>query len=647
MSGTRRQAGARRGHRRRDAGGGPARAAQPERGGANPAAQRARARWPWLLAAALIVAAVALFLAPALRGEFTNWDDDVNVTGNPLLTEQAGGARLARIWGGPYRNLYIPLTYTSYLADLAVGGGRPAAFHLGNIVLHAAASVGVLLLLGLLLRADRGGARPGRGALVLAASAGAVVFALHPVQVEPVAWITGRKDVLSGALAVWAWVAYVAATPPEGRVRPWVFAAALAALAASLLAKPAAITLPLAMAAADVAVRRAGWRRTALRVSPFLAVGAAMALVTAGAQVVPEELARRVAPWMRPAVAGDALLFYAGKLAWPADLAPVYGRVPWEVPPVPGHLVLLVVAVLLAAGAWMRARWWAGPAVFVAGLLPVLGFAPFLFQIYSTVADRYLYLPMTGVALGATLGAAWVLRRWARAVVPLAVVVVAAGCVLGVLSARQTAVWRDSLGVWTRALRVAPGVAESHNNMGIALAMAGRDAEAFTHFSEAVRLKPHYADALNNYAIGLMDRGRAEEARRIMEGVVADRPRGVQGLITLGNAHAALGDAEAAATSYLAALAVEPRRADARYNLALARIAQERLGEAETLLRDVVRADPRHREGALTLGGVLERLGRPAEAAGLYRGVLATHPRDAEAAKGLARTEAAGRGDGM
>lgn len=596
-----------------------------------------------MVVAGVLVVAVMLFFAPSLRGGFTNWDDDVNVTGNPLLTEQADGGRLARIWSGPYRNLYIPLTYTSYLADLAVGGGRPFAFHLGNLVLHAAAAVGVLLLLGLLLRAGGAGG-VSRGGLVVAAAAGAAVFALHPVQVEPVAWITGRKDVLSGALAVWAWVAFVAATPPEGRVRPWVLAVALAALVASLLAKPAAITLPLAMVAADVAVRGVPWRRAALRVAPLMAVAGAMALVTAGAQVVPEELGRRVALWMRPAVAGDALLFYAGKLAWPADLAPVYGRVPWEVSPVAGYAVFLAVAAMLAAGAWTRARWWAAPAVFVAGLLPVLGFAPFLFQIYSTVADRYLYLSMTGVALGVSLGAVWVVSRWRRAVVPFAVAAVVAGGVLGALSARQTLVWRDSLSVWTRALHVAPGVAESHNNMGIALAMAGRDAEAFKHFSEAVRLKPHYADALNNYAIGLMDRGRADEARRIMEGVVADRPRGVQGLITLGNAHAALGDAEAAARSYLSALAVEPHRTDARYNLALARIAQESWGEAETLLREVMRADPRHREGALTLGGVLEKQGRPAEAAGLYRGVLATHPSDAEAAKGLRRTEAAGPG---
>ena len=123
MSGTRRQADARRGHRPRDAGGDPARAAQPE-GGGNPAASRLRAWWPWVVVAGVLVVAVMLFFAPSLRGGFTNWDDDVNVTGNPLLTEQADGGRLARIWSGPYRNLYIPLTYTSYLADLAVGGGR-------------------------------------------------------------------------------------------------------------------------------------------------------------------------------------------------------------------------------------------------------------------------------------------------------------------------------------------------------------------------------------------------------------------------------------------------------------------------------------------------------------------------------------------
>src|SRR5262245_7131136 len=154
----------------------------------------------WLLAAVVIVASVAVAFAPALVAGFTSWDDDINITANPFLHPfNARGLRL--IWTKPLQNLYVPLVYTTYGLDQLVGGGRPWAFHLTNVLLHAGSSVLVLAILsGFAQRARNMSAVPLIGALV---------FALHPLQVEPVVWCTGRKDVMSGFFALASMLFYL------------------------------------------------------------------------------------------------------------------------------------------------------------------------------------------------------------------------------------------------------------------------------------------------------------------------------------------------------------------------------------------------------------------------------------------------------
>ncbi len=580
-----------------------------------------------LLAAGLLVAIFAAF-SPALSAGFTNWDDDVNVTENPFLTPPTASG-IAALWRQSYRNLYVPLTYTSFAGDLAVGGGKPWAFHLGNILIHCASAVALAALLSRLLRAlPAREAAPPRGALLLPVAAGAVLFALHPVQVESVAWVTGRKDVLSGALALAAMLAYFRDGWGRRAAAPGLFVLAL-------LAKPSTVSLPLALAALEHAWLRTPPRRWAARLAPWFVVAGGWVLLTAGSQEIPALLARLAPAWKRPAVAGDALLFYAAKVAWPVGLSPVYGRVPWQVAGIAPWFGFLLFA--LAAGVLIgrRSRWGACLGVFLAGVLPVLGFLPFLFQIYSTVADRYLYLALPGVSLAAAFGMRLALDLRPRHAPAGWAAVVAVGLALGFASFTQTTHWRDSEALWRRAIAVEPRVAESHNNLGTALAARGREAEAFDHFSEAVRLKPEYEDALSNMANGLITRGRTDEAIAALHRALATKPNFVRAHITLGNALLESGDADSAAASYRRAIEIEPRQLDARYNLAHALLALGDRAGAERSLGEALERNPRFWRATLLLGIIREDEKRPVEAAELYRRTLEAEPGNAEAARRL------------
>jgi tetratricopeptide (TPR) repeat protein len=561
-------------------------------GASAPGDGRARRRGgATLLAAVLLVLATVAAYLPALRGGWV-WDDDAYVTENPLLAEPGG---LRKIWFSlESRSQYFPLTYTSFRAERALWGLDPLGYHLTNVLLHAANALLVWLLLARL-------SVP--GALFAAA-----LFALHPVQVESVAWVTERKNVLSGLFffaTILAWLRVQ--EPGERRPRRW-YAVSLACFALALSAKTTVAVLPAVLALllwfreGRVAARRL------LPLVPFAALGLGMGLVTvwwerfrqgtAGAEFAYPGAERLL-------IAGRALPFYLGKLLWPASLAFSYPR--WSIDAGDPRQYLWPAAVLgAAAGLWLgRARIGRGPFAaglfFLVCLLPLIGpFALYTFR-YSLVADHYQYLACLGplALFAAALQRVPGSRPAARAVrlgLPAAVLALCAA-----LTWRQAGIYRDGVTLWRDTLAKNPSswfarnnlahalhqqgdlegalaaVGEAlrlkaddpviHTNRGAILESAGRFDEAIESYREALRLLPGYPPAQTNLGSLLARAGRPAEAGGLIREALRDPSLRARAHLRMGDVHAMEGRLGEAAAAYRRALELRPDLEEARRKL--------------------------------------------------------------------------------
>ena len=474
----------------------------------------------------LVLAAVACFGVVGTYG-FTNAEDEALIARNPTFNPPTP-ASLRAIWTTPHLYLYIPATYTAWwlIAQVAQTGAdasgatlNPWVFHSANLLVHVAAALLVLQLLRRLTR--RNGA----------ALAGALLFAVHPIQTEAVAWTTGMKDTLCGALSFAALLGYVVTVDrrsngqglgvsPERsggasetallgrdaratRRHGGRYALATLFLVLAMLAKPAAVVVPVMALVIDRWILHRRWgdiaRALALWFVLIIPVMFVARAVQPAAEVAPAPL------WARPLVAADALAFYLGKLVLPVGLSNNYGRSP-EVILRSGaiYYTWLAPALLAAVVLWRRRDHWlvAAALLFVAGVLPVLGLTTFLYQIHSTVADRFLYLSM----LGAALAAAWLMsRRWSRATVAVAAVLL---IVLGVRSASQARVWRNRLTLSAHAVAVQPDNPAARSSYAGALIRENRIDEAIVQLEHVMRIMP------NDYTAELLARLREEEMKR-------------------------------------------------------------------------------------------------------------------------------------
>jgi tetratricopeptide (TPR) repeat protein len=529
--------------------------------------------------------ALSAFLihAQTLSFGFTNWDDDINVTLNPYVTPPSW-AGVAHHWCNAYRSLYVPLVYTAFALDGLVGGGEPWAFHLSNVLLHAAAAVAVVLIVNRLM-APNPAAKPGSPYLWVVAAGAGLIFAWHPLQVEPVSWITGRKDVLSGCLALWAVWFYLrsAADAPKPDLRRWSsfasvsYGGAFLLFCLSLTAKPSVVALPAGLLAIEWCLRPASVRRAAMRLAPWFAVAAGWAILTAASPL-----------WKRPLIAADAVWFYLKTLAWPVNLAPVYGRTPdlvtanlWTVLGAMA-LILTVAAALIKRGPLSAAGLFA-----LVMLMPVLGLTPFLFQNFSTVADRYLYVSMLGVALAVGTGLAPVMRLSRRGRMFVGALAAAVLALLAGLSVRQARIWRDSFALWEHNIRLYPQAAAAYHNLANAHVLAGRDEAAYPLFEQALALDPDFGESQNN--LGLI------EGRR-------------------GNHEQAVSRYNAALAAYERLNLRDTRVFEAQVNMAASLLALRRLDEAESQLRAALDRHPDSWQALTNMGLVLAAKGDPAGA---------------------------------
>lgn len=551
--------------------------------------------WPGLAAAAILAMLLVSYL-PAIRGGYV-WDDDVYLTANPLITASDG---LSRIWFSlDSPSQYFPLVYTTFRLEHAVWGMNPLGYHLVNVLLHA---LNALLVWGILRRL-----------CVPGAWLAAALFALHPVQVESVAWISELKNVLSvffSLLATRFWLEFI---DPRGG-RPWrAYCLALAFFVPALLSKTTACTLPAALLMIAWLKEGRFERRRALEVAPFLSLGLAMGLLAIWWErnhqgAVGGEFAFPAAE--RVLIAGRALWFYLGKLAWPRDLAFSYPR--WDLDP--GNVLDWLwpaAALATALGLWWQrervGRGVVAAAVFyVATLAPLLGFIPLYTFRYTFVADHYQYLAAVGpLAVFAAAAATYYKKllpdKPLGAVLPAAALLL----VLGVLTWRQGSAYENSLTLWTDTVAKNPASWMAHNNRGKALAEQGRTAEAMETFQRSLRLNPGNKDAHKNLALLLAGEGRMTEAFASYREAVRIDPGYFDAHYGFGTALGIKGMFAESITSLYRALAVRPDSAKTRNSLGVSLASLGRTAEAAGQFREALRLDPGNRQARANLEDAL------------------------------------------
>ena len=453
----------------------------------------------WLPPGLVVAVTLAAFL-PTLGNGFASWDDAINFLDNPYY-RGLGPAQLRWMFTTFHAGHYIPLTWLSLGLDYLLWGLQPAGYHLTSLLLHAATALAFYFVSLRLLRLALPPATS-PAALRWGAAVAALVFAVHPLRVESVAAATERRDVLSGLFYVLAVLCYLKAVADPARPRPrmswsarlrlrlpplW-YGLTLACFAAALLSKSIAVTLPVTLLVLDVyPLRRlggsTGWRtpRPWLEKLPFFAFAAVAAAVAFWA-LFPLGNTRSLEGMPLPLrflVSIYGLVFYLQKTLIPLDLSPLYPlnfQVTW---------IQFSVVIGGACLAWAcRHRWPAFTAaaiVYAVTVGPVIG----IFQNGpQAVADRYSYLPCLGWAV---LFGAGVARWWPqrRILAPVAAVWLAA---LAFLTWQQTALWRDSITLWSQAAVVTPGMRAAHFKIAQAHAQDGRTAEAIGAYREAMRL---------------------------------------------------------------------------------------------------------------------------------------------------------------
>lgn len=573
-------------------------------------------------ALAALVLLVVPFLAylPAMNGEFI-WDDVINVFRNPLLSEPGG---LRKIWFSTEAVDYYPLTTTTWWLEWHAWGRHTVGYHALNVMLHAYTAV----LLWQLLKALR----------VPGAWLAALVFTLHPVNVETVAWISERKNTLSMFFFAAAMLLFVKATgrssagertesddptKAEQPLRRGLYWASVGTFALGLLSKPSGVMLPVVLLAVEWYRRGRIGRADVLRSVPFFVLSAVISAVTIwvhNANGIGSFPVRTDSFPARLAGAGWAVWFYLDKLVRPVGLMFIYPR--WEIDPrsAVSYLPLAALALLSALFYWGR-RWWGrGPLLalvyFVAMLFPVLGFFNIYFFRFSFVADHWVYPAAIG-AIALMVGTATALLRRAgrRAVAVGSVAATGVVVVLGVLSYRHAGLFAAEDVLWRHAAEHNPAAWIAWHNLGDALAQRGQLEEAERHLRHSLSLA--LDDFRPHLSLGLLCQkqpGREDEALEWFRRAVALAPDRPDAHIALADALAARGDAAGAIRHFEQTLRLEPDAVQARTRLAALYRGAGRPEDALRQLEAVARLMPDKPAAHFVLAHALLEMGRTAEA---------------------------------
>src|SRR5213593_2605654 len=568
----------------------------PQRQRREPVTRALTQRWVYRLVPVLVALVTFAAFLPALQNQFVSWDDDENFLDNPHY-RGLGWSQLHWMWT-THQGHYIPLTWMTLGLDHLLWGMKPVGYHLTSLLLHAANAVLFFSLVRRILTLALPSAAERDHALAVSAGFAALVFAIHPLRVESVAWVTERRDVLSGLFYLLTILVYLRASERGARGQGWYWLS-VAAFVCALLSKSMVVNLPVVLLILGVyPLRRLGgaigwWSEPARRVYvekiPFVLLAAAAAAIALMAQLSHNTMVSvvQLSGLGRLAVSAYGVSFYLWKTVAPVNLSPLYELPPTVNPWAPPFLlsyglVLAITAIVVA----FRRRVPGLPAAWVAYivvLLPVLG----IFQSGPQIAaDRYTYLAGLGWAIlaGAGLLSCWRSSRRSKTGTPATWLLAGiAFCVvvgLGVLTWNQVQVWHDSEKLWSHTLAIDPDSPVGQYSRGLVLAQQGKLTEAMEHYQEALRLNPDYADAHYNGGNALAQQGKPAEAIEHYRQALRIKPDDALSHTNWGVALAQQGKLAEAIDHFREALRIKPDDALAHRNLGLALTQQGKPAEA-------------------------------------------------------------------
>ncbi len=578
----------------------------------------------WFIAAGLGLLTFLLF-ARAIGNSFVNYDDPDYVTANAQVQGGITGAGIRWALTAGVASNWHPLTWMSHQLDVTLFGLDPRGHHATSVLWHALNAALAFLALRRLT-----------GSLWRSAFC-AALFAWHPLRVESVAWVSERKDVLSGFFffaVLWLYAGYVRRRR-EGL--PWraAYATTLAAFALGLMAKPMLVTLPCLLLLLDFwplrrveLARGAGtaWERLVLEKLPFFVLVIASAVVTYHVQKAGGSVTAQLSPGDRLGNAVIAVVRYLGTFLLPVDLAVLYPH-PGSWPARKVVAALLVVGALTAAAVWQsRRRPWiaVGWFWFLGTLVPVIGIVQVGLQ---SMADRYTYLTIVGVQVAAGWSLATAATAVSRRIWVAAGLAVLLGC--AALTWRQIAVWRDSDTLFTRAIEATEGNYLAHDNRGLHRYKAGRVDEAFADYRASLAIRPDYMNANNNLGHALTELGRPAEAVPLFRRALAAQPGNPEVTNNLANALSDLNQLDEAMALYEQVLSRHPDHTNALNGSAVVLAMRGKPQEARARLERSLAFAPGNAGAHNNLGNVYSMLGDRAGALRHYQRATELNPREA------------------
>ena len=582
--------------------------------------------WVWGL---ILLVSVALVYSPVWKAGFV-WDDEGILTANPCIVGPFG---LTEIWTTHAADI-CPFTLTTFWLEHAIWGLNSLSFHLVNVLLHGACA----LVLWQVLRSLR----------VQGAWMGAALWALHPVMVESVAWVTEMKNTESGLfflLSILFFVRSLKAKDPVQRSEGgWPYGLALLFAALAMASKSSTVVLPLILCLCAWWLEgRWHWRNLSRTVPMFL-----MAIAAGAVSIWTQSLlfAEGIEPhltrtWPQRLVeAGDAIWFYLGKLLWPHPLVTIYP--PWHMAGGPWVSDLAVLAMLIVFSIfWLKGRPWARAclfafACFLAALLPVMGLIDNTIFRFSLVFDHLQYLAsigplaLAGAALGLLSHVIVPNERWFASGLCAGLLIV-----LGIVTWQRTWVYESNETLWTDTLARNPDCWVGHNNLGDALLQTGQLDGAFAHFQRAVEVYPEYAEAHDNLGVVLLRKGQVDEAVAEFQKALRIYPNHVAARSNLGGALLRKGKLDDSVVQLEKALKINPVFADAHNNLGVALFQKGQLDEALAQFQEAIRIKPNNAEAHYNLGNALVQKGELDEAIDHFQKSLEINPSYAEVRNNL------------
>ncbi len=567
---------------------------------------------------AILIVTTAAFL-PSLNNDFVNWDDDVNVTENPKIKDLSWG-NVKRIFTSRHPlDYYKPLTELSYALEYHFFGLEPRPYHSTNLILHLLNSLLVFWLIFLLTEKV--------GVSLIAA----LLFGVHPLHVESVAWVNQRKDLLYGFFFLGALISYLFYLK---KLEIKYYYLSLFLFFISLLPKPQGVVLPLVLLLFDYFFGRKFDRRRFHEKIPFFLLSVVFIAVSIGAigGWPTEDSGKLFIPLPNLANAVYGLVFYLVKLAIPVKLSCLY---PCRYLPGGVMAPLLFIRLLVIAGLAISVVYSGryGRKIIFAALFFLINILPVL-QLFSTrptiAADHYIYIASIGVfyiageiltwLCGRKIGSTKIAKSFSLAIF---------GIIIGLfsfLTRQRCRVWEDSETLWRDVLKNHPDVPIAHNNLGIALLDRSRVDEAGAHYREALRLKPDYAQAHYNLGVVLAEGGRLDQAISHYAEALRIKPAHPEAHNNLGVAFSKQGRLEEAGKHYLQALRLKPDYVEAHYNLGLDLDEQGKPEDAIFHLSEALRIDPDYEEAHNNLGYLLARQGKFEEALHHFNEALRIKP---------------------